>query len=146
MSATGTTRPDGLDAEAACISRNARATRRRVLVCEDDPSILAMVRAVLSRGQFEVVSAVDGVETMARLDEPFDVIVLDLMMPSKSGFDVLNVLAETNPALLKRVLVVTAHTGVRRRPLRVPVAGLLIKPFDIVEFLEAVTRVAGDSS
>ena len=120
-----------------------RDVRRRVLVCEDDQAIRTMVSAVLSHGQFEVVSVSDGVETIARLADPFDVIVLDLMMPSKSGYDVLHHLQQTNPTLLERIIVVTAHAAVRRQPLDVPVAALLIKPFDLVEFMAVVRRVAG---
>ena len=104
-----------------------------------------MVSAILGRGQFEVVTVSDGVEAIARLTDRFDVIILDLMMPSKSGYDVLDHLQQTNPALLGRVIVVTAHAAVMRQPLAVPVAEIMIKPFDIVEFLAAVHRVAGDS-
>jgi CheY-like chemotaxis protein len=119
--------------------------RRRVLVCEDDPSIRMMLSALFRRRHFDVVSACDGAETIARLADPFDVIILDLMMPAKSGYDVLDHLQQTNPALLMRTIVVTAHAAVTRQPLQVPVAAVFVKPFDIVEFMTAVTRVAGDS-
>jgi two-component system response regulator VicR len=118
---------------------------RRVLICEDDPAIRAMLGAILSRTQFEVVSACDGAETLTRLDDPFDVIVLDLMMPTKSGYDVLDHLQTTNPTLLRRTIVVTANAAVTRQPLQVPVAAVFVKPFDIVDFTTAVRRVAGDS-
>lgn len=119
--------------------------RRRVLVSEDDPSIRTMLNAVLSRRHLEVVSAADGVETIARLDDPFDVIILDLMMPAMSGYDVLDHLQKTNPALLKRTIVVTANAAVARQPGQIPAAALFVKPFDIVEFMAAVTRIAADS-
>lgn len=118
---------------------------RRVLVCEDDPSIRKMLSTILSRRQLEVVSVSDGVETIARLVDPFDGIILDLMMPTKSGYDVLDHLQKTNPRLLQRTIVVTAHAAVTRQPLQIPVAALFVKPFDIVEFMAAVTRIAGDS-
>ena len=140
------TRGEAIDSATIGISSLcSRDVRRRVLVCEDDLSIRTMVSAVLSYGKFEVVSVSDGVETIARLVDPFDVIILDLMMPSKSGYDVLEHLQQTNPALLERIIVVTAHAAVRRQPLDVPVAAVFIKPFDIVEFMAAVRRVAGDS-
>jgi len=104
-----------------------------------------MLGAILSRTQFEVVSACDGAETIARLDEPFDVIVLDLMMPAKSGYDVLDHLQKTNPTLLRRTIVVTANAAVTRQPLQVPVAAVFVKPFDIVDFTTAVTLVADNS-
>jgi CheY-like chemotaxis protein len=140
LSVSAMTSAEGLDSERTGV---APQLRRRVLVCEDDPSIRTMLNAVLSRRQFEVVSASDGVETIAKLVDPFDVIVLDLMMPTKSGYDVLHDLQKANPALLKRTVVVTAHAAVTRQPLQVPVAALFIKPFDIVEFMAVVTRIAG---
>lgn len=121
------------------------AVRRRVLVCEDDPSIRTMVSAVLGRGDFDVITVSDGEETIARLDEPFDVMILDLMMPNKSGYDVLRHIQQTNAKLLERVILVTAHAAIRRQPLEVPVAAVLIKPFDIGEFMTAVRRTAGES-
>jgi CheY-like chemotaxis protein len=104
-----------------------------------------MLNALFRRTQFDVVSVCDGAETITRLVDPFDAIILDLMMPAKSGYDVLDHLQQTNPALLKRTIVVTAHAAVTRQPLQVPVAAVFVKPFDIVEFMTAVTQVAGGS-
>src|ERR1051325_8348273 len=95
------TTAEGIHSEPTATS----SVPRRVLVCEDDPSIRAMLVAMLSRTQFEVVSACDGAEAITRLDDPFDVIVLDLMMPTKSGYDVLDHLQRGNPTLLRRTLV-----------------------------------------
>lgn len=136
------TTTEGIHSERTGVSPELRP---RVLVCEDDPSIRTMMTALLGRRQFEVVSACDGAETIARVVEPFHVIILDLMMPAKSGYDVLDHLQKTNPALLERTIVVTAHAAVTRQPLQVPVAAVFVKPFDIIDFMDAVARIAGDS-
>jgi two-component system, OmpR family, alkaline phosphatase synthesis response regulator PhoP len=118
----------------------------RALVCEDDPSVRIMLNIILGRESFEVVAVSNGVEAIARLDEPFDVIILDLMMPTKNGFDVLEHLQRNNPMLLDRVVVLTAHAEIKRQPLRVPVASAVVKPFELRDFVEIVRRVADSNS
>jgi len=60
--------------------------RRKVLVIDDEPDLVEMIRMALER-QFEVVTAYNGKEGVekARSDKP-DAIVLDIMMPEKDGF------------------------------------------------------------
>jgi two-component system cell cycle response regulator len=61
----------------------------RVLVVEDTPSNLKMIEAKLLNARFTVRVAVDGAEALAKLrDEPFDVVLLDVMMPGLDGFEV----------------------------------------------------------
>lgn len=115
----------------------------RVLVCDDDQSIRGMVTAILTRSVFEVVPASGGAEAVELLDESFDVIILDLMMPETSGYDVLHHVRGTKPELLSRVIVITAHAAVSKHPLEEPVAAVLLKPFDIAEFMRIVRRIVG---
>ena len=63
--------------------------KRRVLVVDDEPSIIKVVGKRLEVAGYEVLTAMDGQEglTKARLGRP-DVIVLDLMMPKLNGFEV----------------------------------------------------------
>jgi two-component system alkaline phosphatase synthesis response regulator PhoP len=60
--------------------------RRKVLVIDDEPDLVEMIRMALER-QFEVTTAFNGKEGLvkARADKP-DAIVLDIMMPEKDGF------------------------------------------------------------
>jgi DNA-binding response OmpR family regulator len=62
----------------------------RVLVVEDDPSIAAGIVHGLRRLDFEVELSTNGTDGVARaLGQPFDIIVLDLMLPGQTGIDVL---------------------------------------------------------
>ena len=65
-------------------------TRPTVLVCDDEPVLRMLVRATLDQGNYTVVEACDGDEAIARTrsDRP-DLILLDMMMPGRSGSDVL---------------------------------------------------------
>lgn len=67
-----------------------RLTGVRVLVADDEPSVRATVRRLLERRGATVVVAADGLEAEARLrEEPFQLVVSDVMMPGLSGYEVL---------------------------------------------------------
>ncbi len=114
----------------------------RILVVDDEPHIVDVVRAYLVRDGHAVVTALDG-ETalaLARADPP-DLVVLDVMLPRRSGFDVLRELrADGSPAA---VIMLTARDEVIDR-----VAGLEIgaddyvtKPFEPRELVARVGAV-----
>ena len=62
---------------------------RRVLVADDEPSIVTAVEFLLRREGYEVSLARDGKEALALIEaSPPDLVVLDVMMPQKSGYEV----------------------------------------------------------
>ena len=110
-----------------------------ILVADDDQKLLKMVRRTLIYEGFNVVTASDGRETLARVqnDNP-DLIVLDWMMPGVDGIEVLRRLREAEDEM--PVLMLTAKDAVENR-----VEGLnsgaddyLIKPFAPSELLARV--------
>jgi two-component system alkaline phosphatase synthesis response regulator PhoP len=63
--------------------------KRKILIVDDDPDILAAIGAVLEARNYEVATARDGEEGLARLkEEKPDLMILDLLMPRKDGFAV----------------------------------------------------------
>jgi DNA-binding response OmpR family regulator len=82
----------------------------RILVADDSETILLLLRTRLEMEGYDVTTAVDGEEAMQKLGgsegEP-DVILLDAMMPRKSGLDVLRELREGGSRT--PVLIVSAH-------------------------------------
>ena len=108
----------------------------RVLVIEDEPGIVDFLRRGLEAQGYAVESALDGVDGERRaLGGGFDVVVLDLMLPGRSGLEVLASLRRARPAL--PVIVLTARGEVEDR-----VAGLdagavdyLVKPFAMAELV-----------
>ena len=111
----------------------------RILVIEDEPGIVDFLERGLRSYGFEVESAADGVAGTERaLDEAFDLVVLDLMLPLRGGMDVLHEVREAKPTL--PVIVLTARGEVEDR-----VAGLdagaidyLTKPFSLTELAARV--------
>jgi two-component system, OmpR family, response regulator len=124
--------------------------RARVLVVEDEPGILDFVRRGLEAEGFSVSTAQDGIEgERLALKEPFDLVVLDLMLPGRGGLEILGSLRRERPAL--PVIVLTARGEIEDR-----VAGLdagavdyLSKPFSLAELLARVRaqlRVVAEAS
>ena len=112
-----------------------------ILVVDDDDAIRALLRTVLRRRGFQVDTARNGVEALDKIGaRRYALVVLDLMMPRLSGYDVVAQLAEQSVMTRPRVLVLTA-AGIE--PLKVTatdlVVGTMQKPFDIDLLLDTVT-------
>ncbi|RLD07255.1 MAG: hypothetical protein DRI56_06995 [Chloroflexota bacterium] len=96
------------------------ASRDHVFVIDDEEDTLNLVRLVLERKRFRVTTArtwneiIDCARANYVADEPFNVIVLDLMMPERSGFDVLLAL-QTMIFPLPPVIVLSAITDFRKQ-------------------------------
>ena len=118
----------------------------RVLIAEDDANIVESLSFVLSRAGFEVSAALDGEEALRRLQsERPDLMILDVMLPKRNGFEVLK-LAKSDPRLRAiPVIVLTAKGQVqdRRMAEELGVEGFMTKPFSNTEVVQAVRRLAG---
>jgi two-component system response regulator VicR len=126
------------------------AAMARILVVDDEPHILEVVRAYLDREGHQVATAADGVAAAERAlaDRP-DVVILDVMLPGRSGFDVLRDLRAAGSSAA--VIMLTARDDLVDR-----VAGLEIgaddyvtKPFEpreLVARVGAVLRRAAGSA
>jgi two-component system response regulator MprA len=115
------------------------ARTMRVLVADDDSAIRTLVSRVLARRGYSVETACDGAEAIEMLGRlPFDLLVLDLMMPRVDGVGVITELAG-RPAPRPPVLVMTAAVAdILRRVPEGAVAGVILKPFDLELLLKAV--------
>ena len=120
-----------------------------ILVVEDEAGIVDFLERGLSAEGFKVISALDGITGTERaLNEDVDAVVLDLMLPGRSGLDVLASIHEVKPAV--PVIVLTARGEVEDR-----VAGLdagavdyIVKPFSLSELaarIRAQLRVAAQA-
>jgi CheY-like chemotaxis protein/HPt (histidine-containing phosphotransfer) domain-containing protein len=88
-----------------------RGLTGKILVVEDSETIRYMTTKSLSRFGYDVVGAMDGKEALKLLDEdPPDVVVLDLVLPHVSGFEVLEQIRNRYSSLEVPVIVVTANT------------------------------------
>ncbi|MGA8807545.1 MAG: response regulator [Thermoanaerobaculia bacterium] len=118
-----------------------------VLVVDDDAAIRALVTRVFTRRGDKVRSAADGEAAIECLKtNPFDLIVLDLMMPRTDGFGVLTYL-ETLDGNRPKVIVMTAAVpGLVDKVPADMVAGVLGKPFDLQALVTLAENAFGHSS
>ena len=109
-------KPINRDALLGCLSRFVSAhsggvAPRRVLVVDDEPSSLALIRSALEPEGVEVVTAKGGREALdwAEHGELVDMVVCDLMMPDVDGFEVIAALKENERTSSLPIVVCTAH-------------------------------------
>jgi DNA-binding response OmpR family regulator len=108
----------------------------RVLIVEDERKIRQSLHAVLEQEGYEVAAAANGDEgTRLALGQRFDCIVLDLMLPGRSGLDVLAELRQSGKST--PVLILTARDGIDDRVLGLDAGAddYLVKPFAMAELL-----------
>lgn len=85
---------------------------KKVLVVDDDPDMTALLRVLLEKQDYEVETAIDGVECMAsvRKHDP-DVVILDLGLPAGDGFKQLERLKKKPSTAEKPVIVLSARAA-----------------------------------
>ena len=85
------------------------ASRKTIMVVDDDPDIVTLVKTILERKRFGVQTAYNGLEVFSRLEEQKpDLIILDIMMPHMGGLAVLMRLKETAETSSIPVIMLTA--------------------------------------
>lgn len=116
-----------------------------VLVVDDNEATITLITALLQR-DYSVDPARDGGEAIEKLrTKSYAAILLDLRMPPPDGFEVLDFLSENHPAMVPRVLVVTASLTPSEvaRARTYGVCDVISKPFEIETLLSAVKRCTG---
>jgi DNA-binding response OmpR family regulator len=116
---------------------------RRVLLVDDDPEIIESMRTVLESKGYEILVARDGNQglLMAERENP-DLVVLDMMMPKRSGFLVLERIRRSHPVPM-RVIMITANEGSRHKAYAemLGVDDYIRKPFAMDRLLDSVQRL-----
>ena len=115
-----------------------------ILVADDDPEILSMLSQRLSKRGYQVIEASDGIETLelARARHP-DLIVLDVMMPGKNGWEVAKELRHDAATKDIGILVLTA-IGETMNEMTSPLYGAdayLDKPFEFAELEAKISEI-----
>jgi len=117
----------------------------RVLIADDSETILLLLRTRLEMEGYEVVTAADGVEVtelMSRDSEPKpDILLLDAMMPRKSGIDALRELRAAG--VDTPVLIVSAHQDEMDAGAAtdVEVSGYITKPIDFEKLFSRIAEL-----
>jgi len=121
---------------------------KRILVVDDDPDIVTAITAVLTDMGATVDSAGDGntAVSLAQEKEP-DLVILDIMLPQKSGFLVLEKLRQTRPRSEgPRIIMITGNEGRRHRQYAetLGVDEYMTKPFRMDRLREVTEKLLSD--
>ena len=112
-----------------------------ILVVDDDRNVCRVLKDLLERAGFEVLTAPD-VDTAIPIlkQQDLDLIVTDLKMPGKSGMDLLTLCHETRPAV--PVIMMTAYANVEAAvtAMKKGAYDFITKPFDENELLNAAKK------
>jgi len=121
--------------------------KHRILVVDDELTVCKSIRKVLVREDCEVDMVLSGEEALRKeADEPYDVMIVDLMMPGLSGMDLLKMLKARNPKA--RIIMVTGYPTMKNtlQAMQLGAMDFLPKPFlpTTLRNLVAAALEAGD--
>ena len=114
---------------------------KRVLLIEDEPNIIEAISFILSRDGWTVHTHEDGLTAMDKVTAyPPDLIILDVMLPGRSGFDVLRDIRASEVSRDIPVMMLTARGQAKDRELaaRLGANQFMTKPFSNAEVRDSV--------
>ncbi|HEX3627866.1 MAG TPA: response regulator [Verrucomicrobiae bacterium] len=113
---------------------------KTILLADDDPAIRQTLGQVLTSEQYRVLFAATGRETAAKFISCLpDLVLLDLNMPDRDGWDAFSLINSTHPGV--PVIVITALPHQHERAASLGVALLMEKPLDIPNLLNKVREL-----
>ncbi len=116
---------------------------KRILLVDDDAEIVEAMKYALEAKGYEILVARDGNQglAMAEREDP-DLVILDMMMPKRSGFLVLEKLRRTRPVPM-RIIMITANEGSRHKAYAemLGVDDYIRKPFAMDRLMASVERL-----
>ena len=132
------------DAEAQATEEK-KPAGKRILLVDDDREIIEAMRIALTAKGYEIIVARDGNQglSLAEREDP-DLVILDMMMPKRSGFLVLEKLRRSRPVPI-RIIMITANEGSRHKAYAemLGVDDYIRKPFGMDRLMESVGNLLG---
>lgn len=122
---------------------------KHVLLIEDEPNIIEAIRFILTREGWRVETHSDGTTAFARVTQAQpDIVILDVMLPGRSGFDILRDIRADARLNGLPVLMLTAKGQVKDREMaeRIGASRFMAKPFSNTEVLASVRELAGQGT
>jgi two-component system response regulator VicR len=119
---------------------------KKIMVVDNEPDIVDLTRTVLEIGGYNVIPAYSGEECLRKLDiEKVDLILLDIMMPGMSGWDVFNRIKNKSPDIKVAFMSVLEISDKRKQVLLDEgLADYIMKPFDKDSLLGRIDNILGE--
>ncbi len=118
------------------------AKKRKILVVDDEADILELLASRLKANNYDVVTAVDGEDALAKISkEKPDAVLCDIMMPRLGGLDVLRKIRETDDRL--PIFMITAYTNEERFKIanQYNASGFIVKTEDLQSQIENIAAI-----
>jgi len=116
-----------------------KPAKRRILLADDDPAIRQILRRLLERENYCVLTAANGAEAVELAATKVDLALLDLSMPVKDGWETFKQLSTENPSL--PIILMTARPNQFFPALASGVRALLEKPLDLEKLLPTIKNL-----
>ena len=121
------------------------ASRPRLLVVDDDRSILTLIGTVALAEGFDVVTTVDGREALTHLrDRPADLVLVDLRMPGVSGLDTLKAIRATHARCQVVLMTGYAESAAITGDCLPSGMALMTKPFELGDLSRRIRQIIVD--
>jgi DNA-binding response OmpR family regulator len=125
-------------------SRLRSGNTKRILLADDDPGVREMLGRVLESEHYEVVQAKTGAETARKFAaNPPDLVLLDLNMPEKDGWEAFGMICDKQPFV--PVIVITARPHQYPHAVELGVDALMEKPLNLPLLLETIQNLLAES-
>ncbi len=116
---------------------------KKIMVVDNEPDIVDLTRTVLELGGYEVITAYSGEECLRQLEkEKVDLVLLDIMMPGMSGWDVFNRINKKSTNIKVAFMSVLEISDKRKQVLlEEGLADYIMKPFDKDSLLDRIDKI-----
>jgi len=116
---------------------------KKIMVVDNEPDIVDLTRTVLELGGYNVVTANSGEECLRILEkEKVDLVLLDIMMPGMSGWDVFNRINKKSPEIKVAFMSILEISDKRKQVLlEEGLADYIMKPFDKDGLLNRIDKI-----
>lgn len=125
----------------------ARGARKKILLVDDSATTHMWIKMILSKSEYDLVSARDGVEgvDLALAEKP-DLILMDVVMPRMNGFEATRALRTHGPTVSTPIVMVTTRSEARNveAGYESGCSDYITKPIDGLELLSKVKSLLGD--
>jgi CheY-like chemotaxis protein len=140
----GAAAPRGKSASAVAPARTSERTSARVLIADDDDGVRSLLAEFLELSHYETVIAPDGLTALQSIiDEPPDVVLLDIHMPRLSGLEALTAIRAIAPATQVIMISGTEDVELARRALSYGAFDYVQKPLDLAYLRRSIEGAAG---
>jgi DNA-binding response OmpR family regulator len=122
---------------------------KKILIADDDQDAVSFLTSILKANNYEVVVAFDGMQTIAAAHkEKPDLILLDIMMPVRSGIHIFENLKISSLTAITPVIFITGviNAEIREKALEMGATDYVVKPFETEYLLSKIRKALGEEN